>query len=315
MNTFAQVPALLQPQPLQANQQIGIIAAAGKVAAQRVELAIRTFEHWGLKVVLGQHVFSEYNTFAGTDAQRIADLQAMLDNPDIRAVISARGGYGVSRIVDRIDFTSLLRQPKWLVGFSDITVLHCHLHRLGLESLHAAMPVTFNYAGAESSIETLRKALFGESIQYSIHPEPINRLGKATGQLIGGNLSLLVHLIGTASDVDTTGKILFIEDIGEYVYHLDRMMVQMKRAGKLSGLAGLIVGQMTDIQDKPGDTPFGKTSWEIIYEAVADYQFPVCFHFPVGHEAVNWALPCGRMTTLCVSAEQVSLTCQGAGVQ
>jgi muramoyltetrapeptide carboxypeptidase len=297
----------IQPPPLQPQQKVGIVSIAGRVQAAKVERAIRTFESWGLQVVLGRHVFEEYHSFAGTDAQRLSDLQAMINDPDIAAIVSSRGGYGTSRIIDRLDFTPLLRKPRWLVGFSDVTVLHSHLHCLGLESLHAAMPVSFNYEGAEPSIESLRKVLFGENVLYQVDPSPMNRTGEASGTLFGGNLSLLVHLLGTPSEVDTTGKILFLEDISEYLYHLDRMMVQLKRAGKLAGLAGLVVGQMTDVIDKPGDIPFGKTPWEIIAEAVAEYKYPVCFHFPVGHEALNYALPCGRTAHLKVSESGVML--------
>jgi len=303
----AHYPTFLSPPPMQRGQQIGIVSIAGKVPPQRVELAMRTFEEWGLQVVTGPNLFTEHHAFAGTDEQRISDLQSMIDNPDVRAIVSSRGGYGTSRIIDRLDFSALMRQTKWLIGFSDITVLHCHLHRLGMETLHAAMPVSFNYEGAEPSISSLKKVLFGEKVRYEVVPTLMNRLGEASGPLVGGNLSLLVHLIGTPSDVDTRGKILFIEDIGEYIYHLDRMMVQMKRAGKLAHLAGLIVGQMTDMQDKPDDTPFGKSPWEIIAEAVSDYDYPVCYHFPTGHEAVNYALPCGRTAHLRVTASGVSL--------
>ena len=297
----------IQPPPLQLQQKIGIVSIAGRVPSVRVERAIRTFESWGLQVVLGRHVFDEYHSFAGTDAQRISDLQTMIHDPGIAAIVSSRGGYGTSRIIDRLDFTPLLRKPKWLIGFSDVTVLHSHLHGLGIESLHAAMPVSFNYEGAEPSIESLRQVLFGEKVRYQVEPSALNREGEVQGTLFGGNLSLLVHLLGTPSEVDTRGKILFLEDIGEYLYHLDRMMVQMKRAGKLAHLAGLIVGQMTDVQDKAGETPFGKTAWEIIAEAVAEYKYPVCFHFPVGHEALNYAMPCGRMAHLKVLESGVEL--------
>ncbi|MBC7919996.1 MAG: LD-carboxypeptidase [Ferruginibacter sp.] len=297
----------MRPPALRAHQKIGVVSVAGRTPPARAERALRTLEGWGLEVVLGPHAFDTHHAFAGTDARRADDLQAMLDAPDIRAIIATRGGYGTSRLIDRLDFSALRRAPKWIVGFSDVTVLHNHLHGLGLESLHAAMPVTFHYAGAEPSVETLRALLFGEEIHYQLEAAPPNRLGEATGALTGGNLSLLVHLIGTPSEVDTTGKILFIEDIGEYAYHLDRMMIQLKRAGKLAHLAGLIVGQMTDVKDREGEVPFGKTPYEIITEAVAEYPYPVCYHFPVGHEAVNWALPCGRTATLRVGEQGVSL--------
>jgi muramoyltetrapeptide carboxypeptidase len=220
----------------------------------------------------------------------------MLDNPEIQAIICARGGYGTSRIIDRIDFSGFLEKPKWIAGYSDITVLHCHLHRRGVQSIHSIMPLTFSQVETQASVDSLRRVLFGEAGQYQAPVHPLNREGEAGGVVIGGNLSLLVTIVGTPSDIDTAGKILFIEDVGEYYYHVDRMMIQLKRAGKLAGLAGLVVGGFSEMKDSP--TPFGKPVYEII-------------DFPVGHEPVNMAMPCGRKAQLHVTAEDSRLQFPG----
>jgi muramoyltetrapeptide carboxypeptidase len=268
--------------------------------------AIKLMEKiWGLKVILGESLTSEYHQFAGDDTVRANDFQMMLDNPEIKAIFSARGGYGSSRLLDSIDFTAFQKQPKWVVGFSDITAVHCHIHTLHIESLHATMPKLFLQEGGEESLESLRKILFGEEANYKIEPHKLNRLGVGEGQIIGGNLAILTHIIGSKSDINYDGKILFLEDVNEYLYNIDRMMIQLKRNGKLQNLAGLIVGSFSDCQDN--QVPFGKTAYEIIEEAVADYDFPVCYGFPVGHEVDNWAMPCGREVSLLVEEYGVSL--------
>jgi muramoyltetrapeptide carboxypeptidase len=214
----------------------------------------------------------------------------MLDNNDVKAIISARGGYGTMRIIDKLDFSDFVKNPKWIVGYSDITVLHSHIHNLGIETLHATMPINFT-KNAEAA-ESLRRALFGESLTYEADQHVLNRRGIAEGELIGGNLSLLYALIGSASDIDTAGKIFFIEDLDEYLYHIDRMMLSLKRAGKLDKLAGLIVGGMSDMKDNL--VPFGKTAEEIIYDAVKEFDYPVAFNFPSGHIERNLAVVLGR---------------------
>ena len=229
----------------------------------------------------------------------------MLDNPEIKAIFSARGGYGSSRLLDYIDFKAFQKQPKWVIGFSDITAVHCHIHTLNIESLHATMPKIFLQEGGTQSLESLRKILFGEHLNYKIEPHKLNHLGVANGELIGGNLAILSHVIGSKSDINYDGKILFLEDVNEYLYNIDRMMIQLKRSGKLQNLAGLIVGSFSDCQDN--QVPFGKTAYEIIEEAVADYDFPVCYGFPVGHEVDNWAIPCGRRLSLSVEEYGISL--------
>jgi muramoyltetrapeptide carboxypeptidase len=296
----------LRPNPIQKGDTVGLLALACKVDFEVLRPAIELMENvWGLKVMLGESLTSEYHQFAGTDAVRANDFQRMLDNPEIKAIFSARGGYGSSRLLDTIDFTAFQKKPKWVVGFSDITAVHCHIHTLNIESLHATMPKLFLKEGGEESLESLRKILFGEEVNYKIEPHQMNHLGAANGQIVGGNLALLVHVIGSKSDINYDGKVLFLEDINEYLYNIDRMMIQLKRSGKLQNLAGLIVGSFSDCQDN--DVPFGKTANEIIQEAVADYDFPVCYGFPVGHEVNNWAMPCGREMNLLVEEYGVSL--------
>lgn len=286
-------------------QTAGIVAMACKLDPEQLETGIRILENWGLKVVLGHSVYASYNQFAGDDQSRAASLQQMLNDPGIRVIFSARGGYGSTRMIDDIDFSAFLKNPKWVVGFSDITAVHAHLHTLGVESLHATMPKLFGNVGAETSVETLRQLLFGESLSYQIPAEAQNRLGVAKGQLIGGNLCLLAHLIGSPSDMDYAGKILFLEDVNEYLYNIDRLMIQLKRAGKLKHLAGLIVGQFSDNQDN--DVPFGLNPNEIVAEHCRAYAFPIAHNFPVGHTANNWAMPCGREVILAVENHKVTL--------
>jgi muramoyltetrapeptide carboxypeptidase len=296
----------LRPNPIQQGDTVGILALACKVDFEILRPAIELMERgWGVKVILGESLTSEYHQFAGTDIVRAKDFQEMLDNPEIKVIFSARGGYGSSRLLDSIDFTGFQKTPKWLVGFSDITAVHCHIHTLNIESLHATMPKLFLQEGGEESLENLRKILFGEALNYKIEPHKMNRLGAGEGQIIGGNLALLSHVIGSKSDINYDGKVLFLEDINEYLYSIDRMMIQLKRSGKLQKLAGLIIGNFSDCQDN--QVPFGKTANEIIQEAVAEYDYPVCYGFPVGHEVDNWAIPCGREVSLLVEEYGVSL--------
>jgi muramoyltetrapeptide carboxypeptidase len=295
-----------RPFSLQKGQSIGLVAPAGKVPLPEIKQAIHIIESWGIQVKEGKHLFEQYYQFAGTDEQRIADFQQMLDDPQIAAVICARGGYGITRIIDRIDFSAFLQSPKWITGYSDITALHCHLQAREIESIHAIMPLTFRKKETSVSVESLRKVLFGEPVQYQTEPHLLNRAGTCTGPIIGGNLALLASVVGTLSDIDTTGKILFIEDINEYLYNIDRMMVQLKRAGKLDKLAGLIIGHFSDVKDN--EIPFGKTAYEIIAESVQSYSYPVGYGFPVGHEPLNMAIPCGRTAELTVDREKTLLS-------
>ncbi|MFT2010267.1 S66 peptidase family protein [Pontibacter sp. 13R65] len=291
--------------PLRPGDKIAIVATARKISLPEIEAAVQVFRSWGLEVIIGETIGASYNQFAGDDALRLQDLQQMLDNPAIKAIVCARGGYGTTRIIDQVDFTPLQKEPKWLIGFSDVTTLHCHLHTLGLESVHAIMPVLFSREGTERAIETLRQVLFGEPVTYQAAPHALNRTGQAQGQLVGGNLSMLHNLTGTRSDIDTRGKILFLEDLDEYLYHLDRMLVHLDRTGKLSHLAGLVVGHMSDMHDNT--IPFGKDAYEIIAEHTGKYNYPICYGFPVGHEPHNLALICGRQALLQVLPQGATL--------
>jgi muramoyltetrapeptide carboxypeptidase len=285
---------MLQPPCLKKGDKIGIVAPARSITFDDVHPSIRLFQKWGLEVVLGTSIFGKDNQFAGTDRQRQADFQQMLDDPSIRAIICARGGYGTVRIIDDLDFREFCRNPKWIVGYSDITVLHAHIFRhFSIETIHSVMPVNIKEAdfGCVTS-ESLRKALLGEKLFYKKPVTFHDRTGLSEGILTGGNLSIIYSLTGTASDTDTDGKILFLEDVDEYLYHIDRMMMNLKRAGKLNKLNGLIVGGMDRMNDN--EVPFGKTANEIIADAVAEYNYPVCFDFPAGHGETNLALILGR---------------------
>ena len=253
-------------------------------------------ESWGLNVVLGEHIFSEHFQYAGTDKERLNDLQKALDDKNIKAILCARGGYGLIRIVDQLDFTRFQKNPKWIIGFSDITILHSYTQsNFEIETLHAPMAMGLK---DEASAEFLRKSLFGEPLSYELDTHILSRHGNTSGILTGGNLAILCSLIGSNSDIDTKGKILFIEDIGEYLYRLDRMMWILKRSGKLDQLAGLVVGDFNDMQDNTD--PFGKTAYEIIADAVAEYDYPVCFGFPAGHQKENRTLILGRQVNLSI---------------
>ena len=287
---------MVQPPLLKKADKIGIIAPARKISLPEIQFAIDTFKSWGLEVVLSKNIFKEDHQFSGTDEERCSDLQTMLDDDSIRAIISARGGYGTLRIIDKLDFLKFKKHPKWIIGYSDITVLHSHIHNFGIETVHGLMCI--NFPKSAGAVETLHKILFGEKLSYSFEKHGLNRKGKCEGEVVGGNLSLLYALAGSKSDISTKGKILFIEDLDEYLYHIDRMMLNLNRSGKLSDLAGLIVGGMTDMKDN--QVPFGKTAEEIILDAVKDFKFPVCFNFPAGHIENNYAIPLGRKAILDV---------------
>ena len=292
------------PPALKKGDKIAITCPAKKLPNPMTD-AVKLLQSWGLEVVLGETVEAAYHQFAGDDDLRAKDMQRFIDDDSIKAIIAARGGYGVIRMIDKVDFGRFAANPKWLVGFSDITLLHSHLFaRYGAQSIHGQMPINIPDASVKS-LESLRKALFGEYLTYRFTSHAINRTGEASGILVGGNLSLLVAASGSVSDIDYNGKILFIEDVGEYLYAVDRMIRTLKRAGKLARLAGLIVGAFTDIKDN--DIPFGQTVPEIILEAVKEYDYPVCFDFPAGHIPDNCSLVLGKQVHLSVRREQVTV--------
>jgi muramoyltetrapeptide carboxypeptidase len=294
------------PPSLRPHDRVAIVSTARKVSREEVAAAVEILTGWQLEVVLGESITAAHHQFAGSDEVRRRDFQQQLDAPDIRAILCARGGYGTTRIIDELDFSGFARNPKWIAGFSDVTTLNCHLLALGHESIHGVMPFIFNQTGGEAALESLRRALFGEPMTYAVPPHPLNRPGSATGELIGGNLTLLQNLTGTASDCPTAGRILFVEDVAEYLMNIDRMMVHLDRTGKLRNLAGLIVGHFTDPQDNA--VPFGQTPDQIIATYANKYQFPVAYGFPVGHEPQNMALICGRPAQLSVTSQGTELT-------
>lgn len=268
--------------------------------------AVNLLESWGLNVLLGETVEASWHQFAGNDELRTADFQRFLNNPEVKAIFAARGGYGTIRIIDRIDFSGFRDHPKWIIGFSDITVLHSHIQALyKTESIHGQMPLTIP-EGSGNSLESLRMALFGEPLEYHYTSIIKNRSGMSQGTLTGGNLTLLVMLSGSESEQDYTDKILFIEDVGEYLYSIDRMMWNLKRSGKLDNLKGLIVGSFTEIKDN--DIPFGQTAEQIIMEHVKEFDYPVCFNFPAGHITDNRALIFGRTVSMQVGDYESKIT-------
>lgn len=293
----------MTPPYLQAGSKIGIVATARKITLEELQPAVDVLASWGYEVVFGKNLFQASNQFSGTDEQRAQDLQQMLDDEAIHAVIIARGGYGSVRIIDQIDFSLFQQQPKWVIGYSDITVLHNHIQQLtGIPTVHASMPINFpTQQNKGEALSTLRKMLEGERMQYTFASHALNKQGAANGILVGGNLSVLYSLLGSVSFPDTDGKILFLEDLDEYLYHIDRMMIGLKRAGVLSNLAGLVVGGMNDMKDNT--VPFGKTAEEIIMEAVREYEYPVCFNFPAGHITDNRALKMGAIHNLSVNSD------------
>lgn len=296
------------PPYLKAGDTIGLIAPAGFMSFEKMQACVDALQNWGYTVVTGATVQSVSLTyFSGSDEERLADLQQMLDDKNIKAVFCARGGYGMSRIIDLLNFKSFKKHPKWIIGYSDITVLQAHLYsQLKIASLHAPMAAAFN-DGEDSNeyILSLRDALEGKKAAYQVPPHVFNSNGKATGELVGGNLTLLVHLLGTPSEINTKNKILFLEDVGEYLYNIDRMLIQLKRSGKLRKLKGLIIGGFTDCKDT--ERPFGKSVYEVIYEQVQEYKYPVCFGFPVSHQKENYALKIGGRYKLQVKEEAVFL--------
>jgi muramoyltetrapeptide carboxypeptidase len=292
------------PPSLRTQDKVAITCPAKKLPHE-IGDAVRLLESWGLEVVPGQTVSASWNQFAGSDELRARDLQHFLDDLSVKAIFAARGGYGTVRIIDQVDFGVFAKAPKWIVGFSDITVLHSHIHtNAATATIHGQMPLTIPDA-TKPSLESLRKALFGEPLSYRLDPHPMNRYGTAKGMLTGGNLSLLMALSGSVSDIDTSGKILFLEDVGEYLYAIDRMLYHLDRAGKLEHLAGLIIGGFTSLKDN--DVPFGMTVELIVKNIVDKYTYPVVFQFPAGHIDDNRALIFGQEATLSVTEGGVTL--------
>ena len=298
---------MLFPPYLKKGDTIGIICPSGFMPLNKVQACIETLHNWGYKVIVGKTVGNQFNYFSGTDDERLFDLQTMLDDKNINAILCARGGYGLSRIIDKIDFKSFKKKSKWIIGYSDVTLLHSHINtNLKIATLHSPMAAAFNDGGYKNEfLASLQKALKGNKAKYSCNNHHLNKTGKVTAELVGGNLCMIVHSLATKSFYNTKNKILFIEDIGEYIYNIDRMLVQLKRAGFLQNLAGLVVGGFADMKDT--SIPFGKTVYEIIDEHIKEYNFPVCYNFPVGHQTENCALKVGGIYTLSISNKKTTL--------
>lgn len=292
---------MITPPALKKGDTVAIVATARKNIDDNLKPAIDLLHSWGLEVVIGNSIGLDNNQLAGTDKERAADFQQQLDNPNIKAIWCVRGGYGTVRMIDLLDFSKFNQDPKWIIGFSDVTVLHNHINTMGFKTIHAIMPITLPKATKEA-IESLRVALFGEQLNYEIEPDQMNRLGLAKGELVGGNLSILYSLLGSDSAINCKNKILFIEDLDEYLYHVDRMMMNLKRNGCLENLNGIIVGGMTDMRDN--QIPWGKNAIEIIEEATKEYSIPVIYNFPAGHIDDNRALILGSNLTMEVNAEK-----------
>jgi muramoyltetrapeptide carboxypeptidase len=295
------------PPYLKKGDTIGIVCPSGYMPYENAATCIDVLQQWGYKVLVGKTLGHQHHYFSGTDEERLADLQFMLDHPEVKAILCGRGGYGLSRIIDQLDFKYFRRHPKWVIGFSDITVLHAHLyHRFNIASMHAPMAAAFNDGGFENEfVQSLRKALHGGAANYSSVPHALDRIGKAEGKLVGGNLSLVAHLAGTKSAFKTKDRILVLEDIGEYLYNVDRMLIQLKRNGMLDGLAGLIIGGFTDMKDTT--TPFGADVYAIIADQVKEYRYPACFDFPISHGGRNYAWKVGVKYLLNVSVGKTTL--------
>jgi muramoyltetrapeptide carboxypeptidase len=314
--TTTQVQITLPPY-LKPGDTIGICCGSGPITAKEIQPSLDVISSWGYKTVLGQTIGKKDGMFGGSDEERTKDIQSMLDDPGLGAILFARGGYGMVRIIDKLDFTRFVSSPKWLIGFSDVTVIHTHVHRnCRIATIHSKMCNSFPdiYATADpiikDCIDSIGKTLRGDVMTYQSPNSPFNRIGTAEGQLIGGNLRTMENLAGTASDFSTDGKILFIEDVEEYFYNLDRMLWNFRRTGKLENLRGLVVGGFNRMMEDPKE-PFGKNQYEILTYHTRDYSYPVCFDFPVGHQVNNYSLRCGQLHHLEVTpfgGKLISLT-------
>ncbi|MDR0365081.1 MAG: LD-carboxypeptidase [Bacteroidales bacterium] len=291
----------MRPKFLKTGDKIALVSPSGKTDKEFIDRGMDVVRSWGLEAIAMPRVYGGFRQFSGSDWERIEDMQKAINDRDFKAIICVRGGYGCSRIVDRLDFSPLLDYPKWLVGFSDITVFHAQFHLMRIESIHGAMVKSY-----PSGAEEVKNALFGNLSEYVLPSHELNRKGEGFGVVVGGNLTMINNMLGTSSEISTVGKILFIEDVHEQLYHLDRLMVQLRRAKKLENLTGLIVGRFADMKDC--ETPFGESVEEIVTNAVSGYKYPVCFDFPSGHIEDNRAIYFGRKSRLKVDSTQSSLT-------
>jgi muramoyltetrapeptide carboxypeptidase len=290
---------MITPPHLKKGDVVAIVATARKNIDDNLKTSIEWLKSWGLEVKIGSTIGLDLDQLAGTDEQRAKDFQQQMDDPKIKAIWCVRGGYGTVRMIDLLNFTKFKQNPKWIIGFSDVTVLHNHLNTMGFKSIHGIMPVSVK--ATPLAIETLRTAMFGEKLEYDIEPHKMNRFGKASGELVGGNLSILYSLMGSPSAINCDNKILFIEDLDEYLYHIDRMMMNLKRNGCLESIKGIIIGSMTKMKDN--DIPWGKDALQIVDDVTKKYKIPIIFNFPAGHIQDNRALIMGNKITIDVNQE------------
>ena len=295
---------MIIPEYLKQGDKIGLVATARKISKKELNPAINLLESWGLQILCGDNLFQEYNQFSGTISQRVCDIQQMIDDDDIKAIFCVRGGYGTVQIIDLINFDKLLKSPKWIIGYSDVTVLHSHMHNLGLSSMHATMPINFQ-ENTNESIKNLHAALFGLKYCIKASAHRLNKYGTIECEIVGGNLSILYSLLGSSSDIDTAGKILFLEDLDEYLYHIDRMIINLKRNNKFQNIKALIIGAMSNMNDNK--IPFGLNAEEIIHTHIKEFNFPVCFGFPAGHINNNQIIKLGVKSSLEINARGVVL--------
>ena len=311
-NSTEMTSKLIQPPYLKAGDTVAIVAPSGilKHREREVQQAVDLLKSWGLHAMVGKHVFSKSNHFAGTDDERCADLQNAMDDPKISAIWCARGGYGTVRVLDKLNYTKFKNSPKWIIGYSDITALHNQVHNEGFESLHALMCVslTKDIGDVKEAVSTFKSAIFGNPENYTLEGSKYNEIGEASGELVGGNLTMLHTMLGSDTSLDTTGKILFIEEIGEYKYHIDRMLQSMKRAGYFDNLNGLVVGDMSRM--RTNTTLWGTSVEQLILDALEDYDFPIAFNMPAGHEKDNRALVLGKVVDLKVEKNESKLSYQ-----
>jgi len=297
---------MIQPPNIQPGDLIGLVCPSGTIPLEKVQICIQTLEKWGYQVKLGKTVGTKKDSFSGTDEERRQDLQGMLDDSAIKAILCARGGYGASRIINAINFKGFNNSPKWVIGFSDITVLHAAILQQNYMSIHGPMAAAFAKGEMGTPyIQSLKDVLEGHKTNYTIPAHAFNAVGKVQAEMVGGNLCMIAHLIGSENAIATKGKILFIEDIGEHHYNIDRLMIQCKNAGIFDQLAGLVVGGFTDLKD--ASTDFGATAYEIIASHVAGYSYPICYDFPISHDLPNFAIKQGGQYALNITGSGTSL--------
>ena len=306
-------PSFRIPPYLKKGDLVGLTSPAGPITPEELQPAIRQIESWGLRIKIGAAIGKKDYNLGGTDEERAGDFQRMLNDPSVKAIMCARGGYGSVRIIDRLDFSKFLVQPKWIIGFSDVTVLHCHINsNYKVATIHSKMCNSFpedwhlTDPQQQETILSIKEALTGIKMKYKIAANEKNRTGISEGTLIGGNLKTIETLAGTKSEIKTAGKILFVEDTGEYLYGIDRMFWNLLRSGRLAQLKGLLIGGFRIKPDDPGEE-FGRTLYDIVREKVSSFSYPVCFDFPVGHQKNNFALKCGVRHRLSVTRSGVEL--------